>query len=101
MRLNRCFGSMAAISIVATVVFSGGIQPALSAPRSGVPSAQLNLVQNRGFESPKVQGNNQFYAPYDLGGWMLSQGSLDLAADDYWQPAAGRQSIDLSGYLRG
>jgi choice-of-anchor C domain-containing protein len=66
---------------------------------SGGRPAAAQIV-NGGFETPDAGGGFvTYFAPTVPGGfgWSLDSGSIDHIGG-YWQPAEGRQSIDMNGY---
>lgn len=60
-----------------------------------------NLIQGGDFEQPAYFGITVFYAGDSFGNWHVSDGSVDLVADRYWQPEEGHQALDLSGDTAG
>lgn len=59
--------------------------------------AAKNLITDGSFETPNNTGIA--YRPYSvgkLGAWTVAHGSIDIVTS-YWNPASGRQSVDLSG----
>jgi choice-of-anchor C domain-containing protein len=60
-----------------------------------------NLVANGGMESPDVPGAfTGFATGTTIGAWRVESGNVDLTAG-YWQAAAGKQSVDLTGDTPG
>jgi choice-of-anchor C domain-containing protein len=67
------------------------------------PAAGRNLVADGGFEAPPVVNvptYDTMSAGSRIGPWTVTSGSVDLI-DGYWRPAAGIQSLDLSGRAAG
>ena len=65
------------------------------------PAAAQNLVQNGGFESPFIVGDQTLTGCPPAGFvWCVGQGNIDLIQAG-WQPGEGRQSIDLNGTVAG
>ncbi|MHB1223973.1 MAG: choice-of-anchor C family protein [Gemmatimonadaceae bacterium] len=76
----------------------GAAVAALLVASAGTVDAQ---IVNGGFEAPDQGGTfGQIDAPADIAGWTLSSGSVDLI-NDYWTPAEGNQSLDMSGLNAG
>lgn len=74
----------------------------LTAYRFATASAdEANLIVNGGFESPVVSGYVTFAAPNRFQGWAVDSGGVDLTANDFYAPAAGRQSLDLNSIVSG
>jgi choice-of-anchor C domain-containing protein len=54
-------------------------------------------VSNGSFEEPAISIPYQvFSAGESIGGWVVESGTIEIVGP-YWQAAAGRQSVDLSG----
>jgi choice-of-anchor C domain-containing protein len=65
-------------------------------------SCQPVDVDNYGFETPVVASGAQLFEEGEtLGAWEVTQGSVDVAADDLWQAREGRQSLDMTGVSPG
>jgi choice-of-anchor C domain-containing protein len=65
------------------------------------PASGQNLVINGDFELPFIaQDFFTYQAPITFSNWTVSQNSVDLTSTT-WQPASGRQSVDLSGSGEG
>src|SRR5665647_2438499 len=60
------------------------------------------LVNNGGFENPPLVDGVGFQENMVSGltGWTIESGNVDLIKE-YWVPYAGKQSLDLSGNVRG
>jgi choice-of-anchor C domain-containing protein len=69
----------------------------LAAPAAS-PAAN-NLLENGDFEFPFVPGKT--YLPLAqgdfIGSWLVEEGAVDLITRHFWEPAKGRQSLDLDG----
>lgn len=39
----------------------------------------------------------RYFAPTTMGGWAVTQGSVDLSGAGFWETADGNQSLDLDG----
>jgi choice-of-anchor C domain-containing protein len=39
----------------------------------------------------------RYFAPATMGGWTVTQGSVDLSGAGFWETADGNQSLDLDG----
>ena len=85
------------------------INDGANAPQTGAgavvvgytPAAVPNLIKDGGFEKPvEPAGNTTITAPGKVGPWHVTTGSVDVA-HDYWQNAAGSQSLDLAGLATG
>jgi choice-of-anchor C domain-containing protein len=63
-------------------------------------AASANLVLDGGFEDPAITGTYTTYGVGAMGAWTVAAGSVDLI-HDYWQPAAGSQSVDVAGNING
>jgi choice-of-anchor C domain-containing protein len=59
--------------------------------------ANLNLVNDGGFEQGTAGGSFTTYGVGAMGGWTVTAGNVDLVGG-YWQPAAGSQSVDMAGF---
>lgn len=69
------------------------------------PAKPADLIVNGNFESPSIWQAGLF-TEFDAGstaltGWSIGGSGVDLVGKDYWQPAAGDQSLDLSGSAPG
>lgn len=82
MRLSKHFFAGAALALLASTGWAAG----------------PNLIINGGFESSAFNGSFATYAAGSnaLTGWTIGQDSVDLVKN-YWQPAGGSYSLDLSG----
>jgi choice-of-anchor C domain-containing protein len=64
-----------------------------------------NLLVNGSFEEgPELQDDGLITLDKGssaLKGWEVTQGDVDCADGRYWQPAAGKRSLDLSGTRTG
>lgn len=82
MRLSKHFFAGAALALLASTGWAAG----------------PNLIINGGFESSSFNGSFTTYAAGSsaLTGWTIGQDSVDLV-NNYWQPASGSFSLDLSG----
>lgn len=71
----------------------------LSSAALGAPK---NLIRNGGFESPLTKSLefDTVRSGSGIGAWKVASGDVDVISG-YWQPAAGRQSLDLNGYGPG
>lgn len=92
------------------IVTSGGSAVAASA-RPAPMSAARNLVNNGSFERPVVASPclnggatnptpgicTYFGSSTGIPGWTVGSNSVDVNSRAVWKPAAGHQSIDLSG----
>lgn len=61
-----------------------------------------DAAANGGFEQPAI--GSRFVSlgvGATMGAWTVQSGSVDLVHNDYWQPAAGSQSIDLNSCSPG
>lgn len=65
----------------------------------GSATALPNLITNGGFESDNF-GSGFTTITSGLTGWTIDYGSID-GINSYWQPAEGKNSIDLFGNSRG
>jgi choice-of-anchor C domain-containing protein len=63
------------------------------------PNASSNLVQNGGFERPRIRGAEYFsYSAGDpFTGWSIDQGAIDQLSGPIWQPVDGSQCLDMDG----
>jgi choice-of-anchor C domain-containing protein len=63
------------------------------------PGGGGNVVIDGSFDWPKAPvGDVRTYrAPQRFSIWHVASGSVDIADQGYWQPAEGKQSLDLSG----
>jgi choice-of-anchor C domain-containing protein len=76
----------------------GAIGDALAVSNLVVPP---NLITNGGFEVPVITATYQTMPALSIfGGWTVESGNADLVYT-YYQPAAGKQSCDLSGTVAG
>lgn len=59
----------------------------------------IEYVINGGFEEPDVESItfDTYGAGRTFGNWVVESGTIDHISERYWQAAAGRQSVDLSG----
>ena len=63
---------------------------------------QAVVVDNHGFETPFVASGAQLTPQGEMiGAWEVTQGSVDVVAEDLWQPKEGRQSLDMTGVSPG
>jgi choice-of-anchor C domain-containing protein len=64
-------------------------------------AVSANLVVDGGFETPTASQPFQDFGTGALGtAWTVTAGSVDLIGN-YWQPAEGSQSVDMSGDANG
>jgi len=103
--LSRAARYLAPLAAIAFFSLTGGCEGADRTPVSledlveACPDVSANLVEDGGFESPVVQ--SQEYDPIVAGGnleaWSVDGGAVDLISSRFWQPARGKQSLDLDG----
>ena len=63
---------------------------------------QAVVVDNQGFETPVVATGAQLFTQGEMiGAWEVTEGSVDVVADNLWQPKEGRQSLDMTGVSPG
>lgn len=80
------------------VPIAGATGDALAVSNLVVPP---NLITNGGFEVPVIAATYQTMPALSIfGGWTVESGNADLVYT-YYQPAAGKQSCDLSGTVAG
>lgn len=66
---------------------------------TAAPAQATNTFVDGSFEygySP-TGGFARYFAPSTMGGWTVTQGSVDLAGAGFWDNADGNQSVDLDG----
>ncbi len=65
----------------------------------GCPRAGIDIIQNGGFESPRIQEKayTLLFAGDTIGAWSVDAGAVDHISGRFWRPAEGRQSLDLDG----
>ncbi|WP_197530308.1 DUF642 domain-containing protein [Bythopirellula polymerisocia] len=63
--------------------------------------ALTNLTVNGDFESPSAPGFVTFNAPSNFLGWRVTNGGVDVVADNFYAPASGHQSLDLNSVASG
>ena len=91
------------------VLTTAGLAPAVTTMAGAAvasataQAAGTNLVLNGGFERP---ANCPQICEYAAGStaiphWTVGGNSVDITAANYWQPAQGTQSLDLSGAASG
>ena len=63
----------------------------------------IPLPVDGSFESPVAQPKQivTYAAGAVLGKWRVSEGNVQIKGRDYWEHAAGSQSLDLNGTMRG
>jgi choice-of-anchor C domain-containing protein len=67
---------------------------------AGTASATpLNDFADGSFEWGAAQPGwfDRYFAPATMGGWSVTQGSVDLSGAGFWETADGDQSLDLDG----
>jgi hypothetical protein len=79
-------------------IILGMILVAILACVGAVSAAEL--VTNGGFESPVAANPFTANMVSGLTGWTIDSGNVDLIKE-YWVPFEGKQSLDLSGDVRG
>lgn len=70
---------------------------------SGASAVSISIA-NGSFEANTVAasfGVDTYTVGNSLTGWEITNGSIDLVSQTYWQPADGINSIDLSGLAPG
>lgn len=96
----------AAIPVLGCLSESAPARPAPSpfgvealATDSRIAQSGRDLIEDGGFESLRVRGKT--YIPLVLGDhigpWLVEEGAVDLISKHFWEPAKGRQSLDLDG----
>jgi len=61
------------------------------------PSVWAAVIMQSSFEQPDIGGSYAAYlAGSEVDGWVVESGSIEVVGT-YWQAAAGKQSVDLSG----
>lgn len=80
--------------ILAAVVAAGLLTVGTAAPAH----ATTGFVDGD-FESGAAAtgGFTRYFAPATMGGWTVTQGSVDLIGAGFWEAADGDQSVDLDG----
>ncbi len=63
------------------------------------PSAGIEILQDGGFEDPRVGGDAyaRLSAGDAIGAWSVDDGAVDLISARFWKAAERRQSLDLDG----
>ena len=95
--LIRAF-HLSVVCVGAGVLVGGAL--VLSASVRADRGVTVNLVSNGGFETPRMSQTATWETVSlgsRMGAWKVSAGSVDLIDKDYWKPAGGIQSLDLSG----
>jgi choice-of-anchor C domain-containing protein len=70
---------------------------------TATPASAATSFSDGSFESPVVAPNTfqTFFAGQSIGPWRVTQGSVDLIGQGFWQAADGVQSLDLDGNEQG
>jgi choice-of-anchor C domain-containing protein len=70
---------------------------------TATPASAATSFSDGSFESPVVTPNTfqTFFAGASIGPWTVTQGSVDLIGQGWWQAADGVQSLDLDGDQQG
>ena len=100
-QLIRAF-QLSATCVAAGLVLGGALVMATRAHADR--GVTVNLVSNGGFETPRMAQTATWETVAlgsRMGAWKVSAGSVDLIDKDYWKPAGGIQSLDLSGAEAG
>lgn len=94
MKRLTILASLVALLAVLVAPGSAGVMPS---------QASQNIVRNGSFERPvaPVGGILTFFGGQTFDGWRVRHHSIDLIGEGYWEHAAGKQSVDLSGNARG
>jgi choice-of-anchor C domain-containing protein len=80
------------------VAIAGATSEVLAVTNIVVPT---NLIANGGFETPvETAAYLTHAAGQNIGGWIVETGSVDHIYSA-WQPAEGRQSLELNGTTQG
>ena len=92
----RLFSRLTCIGVVVVCAAASGV----GAPRAAQAATQY--VADGQFTQGSANGAyTTYYSPQTMGGWTVSAGNVDLIGN-YWQaPAAGQQSVDLTGFTQG
>ncbi len=63
------------------------------------PTAGAEILQDGGFEAPRVRGEPyaSLWAGDAIGAWSVDDGAVDLISQRYGKAAEGKQSLDLDG----
>ena len=61
----------------------------------------VHEIYDGDFEDPEISGVFPMSAGDHIGAWKITDGSVDLTRDDYWQAASGAQSVDLNSCSPG
>ncbi len=63
------------------------------------PKGGVDILQNGGFEEPRVEGEvyARLFAGDAIGAWSVDDGAVDLISARFWKAAERRQSLDLDG----
>jgi choice-of-anchor C domain-containing protein len=63
--------------------------------------ARANLIVNGGFEDPVAPISPGYAMLSSLPGWIVTQGTVDVVNDTWFDPFEGDQSLDLDGNAPG
>lgn len=66
---------------------------------TAAPAQAANGFVDGGFESGAAPAGSfaRYFAPATVGGWTVTQNSVDLSGAGFWENADGDQSLDLDG----